>query len=333
MSLKEFLPWHQDNWAQLRDAIANDRLAHGLLLRGSAGLGKGHFATVAASCLLCKGPGATACGECRDCLLLASGNHPDFIRIAPAEDKKLIVVDQIRDLIDRLTLTSQMQGYRVIIINPADVMNISAQNSLLKTLEEPRAKTVLFLVSSQPAGLAATVLSRCQSLRFASPPTAMALDWLSGQGEADWPQLLQMAWGAPLRALALAGEGVADKGQVLADELRALVEGRSDPISLAEVWAGDAPVFRMRWLQQQTYGLIQWQVLGQAPELVHKTLQRSLQNRIAALSLTESYGYLDRLQFAIGLMDRQVNQALMLMPLLSAWDDGPRFGQISTDTL
>ncbi|MDH3646835.1 MAG: DNA polymerase III subunit delta' [Gammaproteobacteria bacterium] len=328
-----FLPWHQELRVQLQEAIDGDRLPHALLLRGARGLGKGLFAEVVARGLLCQTNELKACGVCRSCVLLASGNHPDYFHIRPEEDKKQIRVEQIRDLIGRLILTSQMQGYKVAVIKPADAMNTNAQNSLLKTLEEPPAKTVLLLVSSDAAALAPTVLSRCQSLRFANPDTNVALAWLDGQGDADWPQLLQLAWGAPLLAVELDRQGAAEIGQTLADDLKALLEGRCDPVSTAESWAGDQLDLRMRWLQQQVYGVIQWQILGLAPELVHKTLQRSLQNSISALSLTESFRYLDRLQYAIGLADRAVNQALAILPILSVWADGPRFEQIVADQL
>ncbi|MDH3589886.1 MAG: hypothetical protein OEQ74_10820, partial [Gammaproteobacteria bacterium] len=247
--------------------------------------------------------------------------------------KKQIRVEQIRKLIEHLTLTSQMQGYKVATIDPADAMNANAQNSLLKTLEEPPAQTVLILVSSHAAALAPTILSRCQSVRFTSPQPGQALAWLQEQGDADWEQLLQLAWGAPLAALELGRADAAEMGQKLAEQLDELMAGRVDAVSVAENWATDHLSLRLRWLQQQVYGMIQWQILGQAPELVHKTLQRSLQNRISALSLTESYRYLDRLQRVIGLTDRAINQTLTLMPLLAAWADGPRFEQTITDTL
>ncbi|NNF59478.1 MAG: glycosyltransferase [Rhodothermaceae bacterium] len=130
-----------------------------------------------------------------------------------------------------------MRGYKVVIVNPADAMNVNAQNSLLKTLEEPSEKTVLLLVSSQPAILTPTILSRCQDLRFSSPPRDVALDWLGGQGEADWPQLLQWAWGAPLTAVALARSGAAEKGQ-------GLFAGTNFAVN----------VLLARWLTPEAYG-------------------------------------------------------------------------------
>ncbi|NNF67058.1 MAG: DNA polymerase III subunit delta', partial [Gammaproteobacteria bacterium] len=287
------LPWHGPQLQQLQESFAADRLPHALLLRGAGGLGKRSFASNIAHRLLCQSKDLEACGSCRSCLLLASGNHPDFFRIGLEDDKKQIRVEQIRGLIGKLALTSQLQGFKVAIISPAEAMNVNAQNSLLKTLEEPPSRTVIMLVSDNPATLAPTVLSRCQSLRFNCPEYEVALQWLQQQGEDDWPGLLQLAWGAPLRAAWFAQQGAAGMSDQLAKELQNLLEGRADPVSTAEGWAGDQPAIRMGWLQQQVYGVIQWRILGQAPELVHKTLQRSLQNSIAGLSLTESFRYLD----------------------------------------
>ncbi|MES2502079.1 MAG: DNA polymerase III subunit delta', partial [Pseudomonadota bacterium] len=127
-------------------------LPHALLLRGSAGIGKQDFALELARSLLCKAPIEThACGECTSCLWFKEMHHPDFRLISPedaesSEDvpkkktakKSQISVAQIRQLIDYLSLSQhQASGYRVILISPAETLNIASANALLKMLEEP----------------------------------------------------------------------------------------------------------------------------------------------------------------------------------------------------
>ena len=86
-----------------------------------------------------------------------------------------IVIEQIRHLSQRLSLSSQFGGLQVVLIDPADKMNASAANALLKTLEEPSASTVIILVSDKPSRLPATIRSRCQRVQVHVPPHAQSL--------------------------------------------------------------------------------------------------------------------------------------------------------------
>ncbi len=332
MTMQELLPWHSAQWEQLDQALRDGRLAHGLLLRGPAGLGKRRFADAIARRLLCEHMADPPCGQCKGCGLTASQNHPDFFVLTPDEDSRQIRIEQLRTLIGKLGLSSHMQGFKVVIIDPADAMNVNAQNSLLKTLEEPAEKTILMLVSSRPAALAATVLSRCQALEFRCPDREVALQWLATQGEGDWSAALNLAGGAPLAALELGGEGAAGLDAELAGDLAALMAGRSDPVSVAESWAREDLLLRLRWLQRQVYALTQWR-LGAAPELVHRILLKSLQNEVPNTSVKSIYRYLDSLERVIGLSDRTVNMTLTILPLLTAWVDGPRFERITDEAL
>lgn len=310
------------------------RLAHGLLLRGPAGLGKRLFAEALGASLLCERDGDFACGACRGCVLRASGNHPDLFVVVPDEDKAQIRVEQIRELIGKLSLSSQMRGYKVVIIEPAEALNVNAQNSLLKTLEEPPAATQLLLVSSRPSLLAPTVLSRCQMLSFSPPEPASAAAWLAAADpDIDWRVPLRLAGGAPLRARELAAGGAGDFDERLSRDLLALLAGRADPVSVAEEWAADQSLLRLRWLQRLVYALVQWSVTGAEPELVHSSLTKSLQKPIAATSVKHLFRYLDAVERVIGLADRTINQVLTIVPLLSVWAGAPRFDRVLTETL
>jgi len=173
------LPWHQDRWTQVLGAVAGQRLAHALLFAGPRGVGKRHFAHGLAGYLLCEAETPRRpCGACRSCVQLAAGVHPNLMKLAPQEDKRDIAIDDIRDLLDRLHLSSHYGQAKVAIVEPADALNASGVNALLKTIEEPPAATHVLLIAERWRTLPATLRSRCQILRFAPPPVEQALAWL-----------------------------------------------------------------------------------------------------------------------------------------------------------
>jgi DNA polymerase-3 subunit delta' len=196
------LPWQREQWAFLLERFQQERLPHALLLTGIAGLGKTAFARSFAQLLLCAKK--TACGGCRACYLFLAGNHPDFYYLAPESVGKNIRIDVIRELTADLQQTAQQGGYKVAILAPAEAMAVGAANALLKTLEEPTATTVIFLVSDAATRIPATLRSRCQRVVFYPPTVAVAEQWLLEKGILQNSQLLlKLSEGAPLRAYTL----------------------------------------------------------------------------------------------------------------------------------
>jgi DNA polymerase-3 subunit delta' len=244
-------PWQDRQWRQLLSALEQDRLPHALLLAGADGLGVGHFARALAARLLCTGgTGEEACGACKSCLLFAAGNHPDLVIIGPEEAGKAIKVEAVRELVEFIHLSSQYGRHKVAIIEPAEAMNRSTANSLLKTLEEPTPASVLILCSRQPAQLPVTIRSRCQRLNFTGGDDEDTRAWLAGQltdgGRAR--ELLSLAGGRPLAALQLEQEASLEKQAALLDGLIAVADGTRDPVSTAREWAGLGAAQVLQWL-------------------------------------------------------------------------------------
>lgn len=244
-----FAPWQQRMLDGALASLAEGRLGHALLFSGAAQMGKGEVALRLAQRLLCTtpGPDGQACGRCRACQLFAAGTHPDFrftSFIPNDKGDKLrseIIVDQMRDLGHWFSLTPQMGAAQVALITPANAMNASAANALLKTLEEPSRDRYLLLVTDRPGRLPATIRSRCQRLEFRPPGKAEALAWLcaQGHGEGALAPALHAARGHPgLASQWLATGGLELRRQVLS-ELNALAQGRQSPIELAQRWLGD----------------------------------------------------------------------------------------------
>jgi DNA polymerase III subunit delta' len=212
--------WQTQQWQQI---MQRRNLPHALLLCGQVGIGKHDFAVELSQALLCSQPDEqqVACGKCPSCVWFAEGGHPDFRFISPedaenAEDapkkkitkKSQISVTQIRQLIDYLSLSShQVNARRVILISPAETLNLASANALLKMLEEPPANTLFILVSSQPQRLLATIISRCQVIDMPLPVKVDAITWLNSQGINDAENALYYAGGGPLLALQMAEDG------------------------------------------------------------------------------------------------------------------------------
>ncbi len=168
---------------------------------------------------------------------MAGGQHPDYFEIGPIEDSKQIRIEQVREITDSLSMGSYEGRATVIVFDPADSMNESSANALLKNLEEPRRDAYLLLVATQPSLLPATIRSRCLRIRVASPSFDDAIGWLQKRHPSrSWPAALQVLGVAPYDAL------VADPDALLAlrDEtwrtLQDLPRGAVDVVRTAEFW-------------------------------------------------------------------------------------------------
>lgn len=250
-------PWHADIWARQTRDVA--RLSHALLLRGPAGLGKHAFAWRLAHSLLCSTPETefSACTRCRSCVLFAAGTHPDLAVVAPIDDHKTIGVDQVRALGEFLALRPHTSTHKVVLLAPADAMNIHAANSLLKLLEEPPPGVVFLLVTAYPSRLPATVRSRCADVSFRVPERSEAMHWLAQQPDIGphAEQLLTLAGGAPLRALQL-GDGFLETDRQLRADIETMRSGRVDPVSSAARWQALGTGLCLDWLQMYVSGTL-----------------------------------------------------------------------------
>jgi len=199
----------------LKRAIGQDRLPHAMIFAGPAGVGKCTLALLTARALNCLEPqNGAACGKCAACRRImayvesrhkecvkgadsACGvcavcqgrnrRHPD-IRLIEPEKKTAISIDQVRDIIAETAFQPLEARYRVVILDPADQMRVEAQNSLLKTLEEPQSRTVIILIATNPYLLLETIRSRARILPFGEIPSEQIVRRLTqneGKSESD----------------------------------------------------------------------------------------------------------------------------------------------------
>jgi DNA polymerase-3 subunit delta' len=229
-------------WRQL--VALRARLPHALLIHGPQGVGKLALAERFAQLLLCEaaGQGSEPCGACSACRWFLGANHPDvrYVEpeaygryVAPADEDEAapakaakpsaeIKIEQIRALADFVNVGSHRGGRRVAIVHPAEDMNASSANSLLKSLEEPPAGAFFLLVSHRPARLLPTIRSRCVAVPVPPPDPGAATAWLAAQGVSEPARWLAFAGGAPRRALEIA---TGDQAQAIASLLRAIETG------------------------------------------------------------------------------------------------------------
>ena len=328
------LPWQSDAWQALAALFAGGRLPHGFLVTGQTGLGKLLFATAFARLVLCRSPaGDRACGRCNSCAQFSAGTHPDYSHITFEERegkggeegalKSAISVEQVRELIAVLQLRSHSEGGRKLaLIEPAEGMSAAAANSLLKTLEEPPADTLLLLVSAAPGRLPATIRSRCQMLALPVPGTPDAVAWLDArEPRPDWPLHLGLAGGAPLAALSFARSGIAARRQAFFAALAALRAGRENPMKLASRPKDEYPEL-LRLLWSFVSDLILLNSAGIGAPLVNRDQLPLLQMAAEGIHLRSLHAFLDRVQDAMSALDTPVNRELAFVVLLSDWADG-----------
>lgn len=332
----------------LRD---RQRLPHALLFAGPKGLGKNAFAAWLAQFLFCAKPSAegTTCGHCQGCRLFTAGSHPDLhvvqpeaiykssgtliaqyaVRYPPAEkskeskDSTVIRIDQIRSLIEAAQTRPQIGACTVMLLSPADAMNVNAANSLLKLLEEPPPDSYLILVADRPARLPATIRSRCAHVEFRIPPAADAFAWLQTRGlsDANAGLLLELAGGAPLAALALAESGFLDQRTALLDDMEKLASGQGDPLTCAARWKPLGAERCLLWLQGWLSDLIVTAMHVGTARLHNPDLGARLQALEKRLDLKQLFQFSEGVARGRFLLGGPLDEQLLLEDMLIRWTE------------
>ncbi|WP_373987074.1 DNA polymerase III subunit delta' [Duganella sp. BuS-21] len=274
-------PWQESSWQQLQ--ALRPRMPHAILFHGAAGIGKSDFIEAFAQGLLCEAvlPDGHACGQCASCGWFSQHNHPDYRRVRPesmedeiAEEEgdgekksaktktpsKEIKIEQIRNLADFMNISTHRQGLRVVVLYPAEALNMPASNALLKTLEEPPPGTVFLVASNSLDRVLPTILSRCRKFALPMPSHAEALAWLKAQGVADAYSWLREQGGAPLAAMAHAENGSREELETLLQLLaHPSIEGALKVADKLQKVPLNQPV---SWLQRWLYDVFSYKLAG-----------------------------------------------------------------------
>ena len=289
-------PWLEKDMASLRAAFEAGRMPHALLIHEAPGAGGEWLANWTARMVL---------GTDKEA-------HPDWVKVHPVDDSKQIRIEQIRELGEELSLTSHQGGYKVGVIAPADVLNRFAANALLKTLEEPPARTVLILVVTQPSRLPATILSRCQRIRIAAPERAQSVAWLEAtKGKGNWNAVLDIVGEAPMLVAEGDAEGMVQIAAEVKRGLEDAVAGRSDPVATAERWSRAELPLRLRCFENWLTERIRIQA-GSPAFLTEVGAVTYLQRPQTVLNIRGLFELLDGVRDLVSALDTPINRGLAL---------------------
>ena len=338
----DILPWQLTAIAEL--LARRETLPHALLIYGKQGVGKLEFARAISQSLLCESPDAgIACGVCPACGWFHEGNHPDFRELRPeshdeadtddAETQEVIAdsdtkekkksreikIEQIRDIGMFMTLTTHRDGFRVLLVHPAEAMNAAAANALLKTLEEPSARTVILLVTDRIGRLLATIKSRCQKLLVPAPDDAVALAWLKSRGIDDAGAVLIQSGGAPLDAVAFADADYQSDRQAFT---QILVDSNADYLAAAQMFEKRELSNILDWLQTWVGDVALSRFTG---DVRHHGEHRAAISRIATrVNMPALFRYESQLRQARRSVHHPLNARLLLEQLLISYSQAIR---------
>ena len=335
-------PWHSDVWQQLQKRRTN--FPHAILLQGRAGIGKFNFARTLAQGLLCESPLASGlpCESCGACGWFAQGNHPDFRQIEPEalaqsveaseqpkdqdiEESKSagkkasiqIKVSQVRELADFVNLSTHRNGMRIIIIHPAEALNINTANALLKTLEEPPPGTLLILITHQAHRLLPTILSRCQKVDMPLPANELAMDWLTERGVKNAKLCLAQASNAPLAALDLSIDSYQSARKAFVADIS---QAKAfDPLQAAESYQKAELFLVVNWLQKWVYDLVSFKLTGEVQ--YHPDFADNLQDLSKSVNLSVLLDFQRELAATQRVINHPLNPLLLLESLFLSYSN------------
>lgn len=315
--------WQQSLWQQLTN---HSNYAHAYLLHGKLGIGKYQLATCLAHYWLCLSPeNNQPCGHCKSChILQSSGAHPDIFYLRP-EDSEFIKVDQVRLLVDFINQTPQMSSCKVVLLEPAEALNLSAANALLKSLEEPAGNSRLLLVSHQVGQLLPTIKSRCVQQLCPSPKQEEATTWLQEQLPNLTSEQILMLWqlsgGSPLYAVRLNQEDILEKRQQVVADIKKVFKQQITVGQVAESWSDIPLLLLLNWFCDWIHAVLSYKLTSDKAALGLEDMSQVLVY-LAEKSSLESIKILqDKL-----LQERQnvlrkanLNRVLLLESLLINW--------------
>ncbi len=319
---KQTLPWHQHYWELFSAYVTQQRIPQALLITGNKGLGKKYLAVQFAQSLLCEHPDDDGfyCGRCHSCNLFNAQTHPDYLALQPEETGKNITINQIRGLINDLSLKPQYPGNRVVIIHPAEQLNKAAANGFLKCLEEPAERTLIILVTEKPASLPATILSRCQKMIIERPVFQVAVEWLQHQNiDENIPDLVNLAQGAPLLAQQYAEQQTLALRKKCFQSWILISRKQISPLAVAEEWQNISADQLLQWLISWVADMAKLHYQKQPLNGYNSDLTQSLRELVQGIELKKLFDYYELLLQSRHHVETQLNKQMLFEEILLNW--------------
>jgi len=312
---------HEWAVALLQRAIDSDRIAHAYLFTGPASVGKTHLAREVAAALNCTGD-RPPCGLCDACLRTARGIHPDLSLVESGNGR--IKIGQIRELQRRLALSPYEGRRRVAILADFQTATVEAANALLKTLEEPPSRVVLFLAATDASLLLPTIVSRCQVLSLRGVPPGQIEQALIDRWHqrADLARLLsRLSAGRIGWAIAAAEDPsiLAQRQRHLEQLTRLLKQGRAARIQAAERLARRDDVALIVRLWQTWWRDVALLCSGCEELVANVDYLDALRSQAQRASLASANAAVRAAEAALRQLDQSVNARLVVEVLLLGW--------------
>lgn len=318
---------HEKQISQLRQILKEHRMPHALLFSGAEGIGKRRVAEVLAAALLCSGEGVP-CGHCESCRSIMRDGHPDYHLLEPEATGKAmpsIRIEQLRSMQTEIARLPLISRCRVVIIDEADRMNEVAENSLLKTLEEPVGETYFILVTHARSSLLDTIRSRCIPVNFGMlsvDAVRIALE-KRGASSEQARELAVLSDGSLGHALKLFEKN----GLMLREDALAFLENLGNLsteqiFSRGKTFDGMSKDQLMEWLGYQCTLLRDLLVLyqdGGSGEIYHLDVRERLLMLLARFSESRVFSMLSLVRETQRRLQANVNPRLLMEGMLLQW--------------
>jgi len=306
----------------LRSALASGRLHHAYLFIGLEGVGKHTVAVAFAKAIHCSEIKNDFCGGCVNCKRISDGNHPDVRVIEPLSGKKEISIAQIRELERELNYRSFTGKRKIAIIDPATLLNLSSQNALLKTLEEPPQDSLIILIAANAGGLLPTLRSRCLRLSFAPLARKEVAGYLQtrhGTSSADAEFVAALGMGSIGAALSLEKDDLIEKRRIWTGMLGSLkVKDYHGAMIAAEALASnrdDALKF-LKWAESWYRDLLIHAIDNNSQELVNLDLREQIAQQSADGGVEQKLRAFSQSAGAAARIQRNLNRRMVLEKFL-----------------
>jgi DNA polymerase-3 subunit delta' len=316
------------DWAveMLQQHVAHETLRHAYLLTGPAGLGRRTLAIRLAQALNCQTPlePGGPCRTCRACKQIEVGQNIDLMVVQAESEGGTLKVEQVREVTKFLSLKPYQSQYKIVIFLRFQEANASAQNALLKTLEEAPSYAVLLLTADNAEQLLPTIVSRCEILRLRPLAVEAVTGFLVSRGlDDDKARLLaHLSGGRPGYALRLSSDetALAFRAEKLDDLMRLLAAKRRERFHYAEKLSKDKDTFRQTLLLWLSYWRdVLLKTSGAAAELTNLDRAAEIETLSYRVDLPLARVLTAGLEQALNRLEKNVNARLLAEVTLMDW--------------
>ena len=218
------------------DLLSKDGLHHAYLFFGRGGLGKQLLLSNLSQGILCEDTSIFPCGECQNCKLFLSQNHPDFHNLSIEEGKKNISIAQVIDLREKIYESSFLGKSKIILISNIESMSRDASDSILKILEEPPKNTFFIMSSNFIHLIPSTIRSRSVEIEIQNPSIEECREWLSESYSENIDLAIELAENRPFIARDLLELNLLELRSTFIKDISGIIKSGKDIVNISENW-------------------------------------------------------------------------------------------------